>query len=115
MIFVDNFLHGDLHPGNILVQSHESSDDFCHMMMERVRRAVRLLLTTKERNVVQKMQAQIWCDRYLRTSLATDVEVLRHKPMLVMLDAGITVQLSEFDRRNFRDLFKVRTTFTEER
>lgn len=46
MIFVDNFVHGDLHPGNILVQNHERPirvrpDDLFQCTIERLRRAVR--------------------------------------------------------------------------
>uniref|UniRef100_A0A3P8XTD7 ABC1 atypical kinase-like domain-containing protein n=1 Tax=Esox lucius TaxID=8010 RepID=A0A3P8XTD7_ESOLU len=77
MVFVDNFVHGDLHPGNILVQ-HGSADN------EPQGRAT---LTDLWDTVVVSM----------RPSPAP----LR----LVLLDAGIVSQLSDRDLKNFRAVF----------
>lgn len=76
MVFVDNFVHGDLHPGNILVQGScgEESED-------------RATLTDLWDTVVVSMRAT-------PPSL-----------QLVLLDAGIVAQLSEADQRNFRAVF----------
>uniref|UniRef100_A0A8C6W4Q0 AarF domain containing kinase 2 n=1 Tax=Nannospalax galili TaxID=1026970 RepID=A0A8C6W4Q0_NANGA len=65
MIFVDNFVHGDLHPGNILVQG--------------------------------------------ANGLSPSLEVHMTRPLsplcLVLLDAGIVVELQASDLRNFRAVF----------
>lgn len=65
------------------------------------------------------MRMRLWCDRHLGTSLSTDADVeelatplnlavpRRIEPTLVLLDAGITVELSEDDRSNLRNVFKV--------
>ncbi|KAA0724789.1 putative aarF domain-containing protein kinase 2 [Triplophysa tibetana] len=76
MVFVDNFVHGDLHPGNILVQmgGGEAPQD-------------RVTLTDLWDTVVVSVR---WSGPPLQ---------------LVLLDAGIVAQLSEEDRRNFRDVF----------
>lgn len=76
MVFVDNFVHGDLHPGNILVQGGcmEGSED-------------RATLTDLWDTVVVSMRAT-------PPSL-----------QLVLLDAGIVAQLSEADQHNFRAVF----------
>ncbi|KAJ7997892.1 hypothetical protein DPEC_G00216880 [Dallia pectoralis] len=77
MVFVDNFVHGDLHPGNILVQRASGDDE----------PQGRATLTDLWDTVVVSM----------RPSPA---------PLhLVLLDAGIVSQLSERDLRNFRDVF----------
>lgn len=57
MVLIDNFVHGDLHPGNILVRHHGND--------------------TKSDSV-----------------------------QLVFLDAGLVVQLTERDRKNFLQVFK---------
>ncbi|XP_012623473.1 putative aarF domain-containing protein kinase 2 isoform X3 [Microcebus murinus] len=78
MIFVDNFVHADLHPGNILVQGADS------------------LSLSRE---AQLQQVDV-CD----TLVVAMVPALR--PLrLVLLDAGIVAELQATDLRNFRAVF----------
>ncbi|KAI4874316.1 hypothetical protein NFI96_013948, partial [Prochilodus magdalenae] len=76
MVFVDNFVHGDLHPGNILVQCGQGAGP-----------QDRATLTDLWDTVV--------------VSMRPSPPPLR----LVLLDAGIVAQLSETDLRNFRAVF----------
>lgn len=76
MVFVDNFVHGDLHPGNILVQGNQRGpvED-------------KATLTDLWDTVVVSMRPG-------------------PPPFkLVLLDAGIVAQLSDGDMRNFRAVF----------
>lgn len=75
-VFVDNFVHGDLHPGNILVQSDQG-----------VSVQDKATLTDLWDTVVVSMR---------RSSPPLQ---------LVLLDAGIVTQLSEGDLRNLRAVF----------
>ncbi|XP_064217246.1 uncharacterized aarF domain-containing protein kinase 2 isoform X2 [Aotus nancymaae] len=78
MIFVDNFVHADLHPGNILVQGADG------------------LFLSQE---AQLQQADA-CDS-LVVAMPSALRPLR----LVLLDAGIVAELQAPDLRNFRAVF----------
>ncbi|KAM9495673.1 putative aarF domain-containing protein kinase 2 [Clarias gariepinus] len=76
MVFVDNFVHGDLHPGNILVRADLGVSD-----------QNKATLTDLWDMVVVSMRPS-------------------PPPLqLVLLDAGIVAQLSEGDLRNLRAVF----------
>ncbi|GAB1290712.1 Uncharacterized aarF domain-containing protein kinase 2 [Apodemus speciosus] len=79
MIFVDNFVHGDLHPGNILVQGADGVSPSLEM---------------------QEQQVNV-CDTLVAT-IAPALCPLR----LVLLDAGIVAKLQASDLRNFRAVFQ---------
>lgn len=75
-VFVDNFVHGDLHPGNILVRADLGVSD-----------QNKATLTDLWDMVVVSMRPS-------------------PPPLqLVLLDAGIVAQLSEGDLRNLRAVF----------
>ncbi|KAM9854689.1 putative aarF domain-containing protein kinase 2 [Aulostomus maculatus] len=83
MVFVDNFVHGDLHPGNILVQSCGPSDS-----------------------------TGITGEAHGKTTLTDlwDTVLVSVRPdpcplQLVLLDAGIVAQLSNHDLENFKAVF----------
>ncbi|XP_071787407.1 uncharacterized aarF domain-containing protein kinase 2-like [Asterias amurensis] len=78
MVFIDNFVHADLHPGNILVQGVDSF--------------------TGDTDNILKMEDM--CD-----TVVISVKPRECPLKLVMLDTGIVGQLNEFDRQNFRDVF----------
>ncbi|KAM4553734.1 putative aarF domain-containing protein kinase 2 isoform 2-T2 [Fundulus diaphanus] len=87
MVFVDNFVHGDLHPGNILVQ--------------------RLKPPTGSSDATGASG-----DPHGKTTLTDllDTVVVSVRPdpcplQLVLLDAGIVAQLSERDLANFKAVF----------
>lgn len=77
-IFVDNFVHADLHPGNILVQGADG---------------------LSERREARLQQVDV-CD-----ALAAPVMPAQCPLRLVLLDAGIVAELQAADLRNFQAVF----------
>ncbi|XP_014669848.1 PREDICTED: uncharacterized aarF domain-containing protein kinase 2-like [Priapulus caudatus] len=78
MVFVDNFVHGDLHPGNILVQNAD-------------------VFVSEENN--QLVLVDI-CD-----TVVVNVRPVECPTRLVILDCGIASSLSEHDLDNLRAVF----------
>lgn len=75
---MDNFVHGDLHPGNILVQGADGLSPS-----------------------LETQQQQVTVRDTLVATLAPALCPLR----LVLLDAGIVAELQASDLRNFRAVF----------
>ncbi|XP_010286688.1 PREDICTED: uncharacterized aarF domain-containing protein kinase 2, partial [Phaethon lepturus] len=78
MVFVDNFVHADLHPGNILVQGPAYGSTSC-----------------KEQTAIVDL-----CD-----TLVVEVQPPLRRLCLVLLDAGIVAELQSADMQNFRAVF----------
>ncbi|XP_042746351.1 uncharacterized aarF domain-containing protein kinase 2 [Lagopus leucura] len=78
MVFVDNFVHADLHPGNILVQGRACVSSGC-----------------KEQTAIVDV-----CD-----TLVLEVQPPFRQLCLVLLDAGIVAELQSADMQNFRAVF----------
>ncbi|XP_069663642.1 uncharacterized aarF domain-containing protein kinase 2 isoform X3 [Haliaeetus albicilla] len=77
-VFVDNFVHADLHPGNILVQGLAHVGTSC-----------------KEQTAIVDL-----CD-----TLVVEVQPPLRQLCLVLLDAGIVAELQSTDMQNFRAVF----------
>lgn len=89
MIFLDNHVHGDLHPGNCLVVSEAVSENgFLDSLWNVARSAFN---TDPGAN---------------RQDSEEEEEVTRTMRKIVFLDAGISTSLSSEDQRNLRDLFR---------
>ncbi|XP_062445819.1 uncharacterized aarF domain-containing protein kinase 2 [Rhea pennata] len=78
MVFVDNFVHADLHPGNILVQG-----------------TAHISTSGKEQTAIVDL-----CD-----TLVVEVQPPCGRLCLVLLDAGIVAELQTVDKQNFRAVF----------
>ena len=122
MLILDNFVHSDLHPGNIMVTfaPRKSPRDSLTWIMNKIR-AVFLdkdSAAAKEADHATKPVPDTAATRRLlraMSALPTDCSSFqrelvslyqrRFKPQLVFLDTGLVSELNERERRNFLDLF----------
>ena len=85
MVFIDNFIHGDLHPGNVLVKK---------------------TLVPKEESSWSILSAfEDFFKGREKKEAETETDY-KTKRSIVFLDAGIVVSLSPNDKKNLFDLFR---------
>lgn len=115
MLILDNFIHSDLHAGNIMVKFYKPSPS--HL----VKRVVSTLFG------MHKLKGS--CERTRKVETETnDIIINRMRdlstsperwkmelrflfeqgflPQIVLIDAGLVTTLNEYNRRNFLDLFR---------
>lgn len=127
MLLRDNFTHADMHPGNIMVKFYKPTTesilkDLVVRLMARwdpeyVPQATKTARRTDEddlvddnvpnalRRAAKESDGQAWTDELAQLDQAG------YLPQLVLLDAGLTVQLNAVDRQNFIDLFAAIASF----
>ncbi|VDL67601.1 unnamed protein product, partial [Nippostrongylus brasiliensis] len=98
MIFVDNFVHGDLHPGNILIRFNDDQEKLPGVHNAPPRES----LLARFVEVVRDLTG--WRD--VPRVRFTDSPDLADEPTLVMLDTGIVVSETEKNLRNLKALFR---------
>lgn len=109
MLLIDNFVHADLHPGNIMVRfykperldlafgrhkqsdSPEGSTDVTEEVLQRLR--------------PHRHKPKEWAQAL------DQIDKEGYRPQLIFIDTGLVTQLNDTNRRNFLDLFKAIAEF----
>lgn len=114
MLLIDNFVHSDLHPGNIMVKFYKPSTTALikRVIASLTNRGSPPECTDSQDNDLAVNRMHSW---------ATDPKLWReelhalaqegYQPELVFLDTGLVTQLNERNRRNFVDLFEAIANF----
>ena len=109
MLLIDNFVHADLHPGNIMVRfykpeqislrfgRHKESEDDAHS-------------TDVTEQVLAKLRPHRHHPDAWRAALE-DIETEGYRPQLIFIDTGLVTTLNTTNRTNFLDLFKAIAEF----
>lgn len=124
MLLLDNFTHADLHPGNIMVKFYRPTTRslmrhlFTRVLSKFDKDYAALPSLTNldtiddqtDQTVVRDLQAvkhdqDAWLDELDR------LDELGYQPELVFLDAGLTVELTPTNRKNFLELFSAVAEF----
>ncbi len=109
MLLLDNFVHADLHPGNIMVRFYETEkpslrlgrghDDPLTEELADVTEEILTRLRPFRRNT------ELWNNELAKI----DREGFR--PQLIFIDTGLVTELNATNRRNFLDLFRAVAEF----
>ncbi|GMR42994.1 hypothetical protein PMAYCL1PPCAC_13189, partial [Pristionchus mayeri] len=98
MLFVDNFVHGDLHPGNILIRFNDNAETLPGVHRAHIEEGF-------FDRALDWMYSLVSGSRTPRIRF-TDSPYTEDEPTLVVLDTGIAISETPANLRNLKDLFK---------
>jgi aarF domain-containing kinase len=110
MLLIDNFIHADLHPGNIMVRFYQSSQPTNPFRKQHHD-------DPEERpDVTEQVLARLRPFRHKKDPAGwiAELQKIDHegfRPQLIFIDVGLVTELNATNRRNFLDLFKAVAEF----
>ncbi|KAI9151630.1 ABC1 family protein [Paramyrothecium foliicola] len=111
MLLLDNFVHADLHPGNIMVRFYKSAQPDIRLprLHEKGERP-------ESADVTEEVLERLRPYRHRKDITAWEAELAKidaegFRPQLVFIDTGLVTELNATNRRNFLDLFRAVAEF----
>ncbi|GLI80046.1 hypothetical protein PoHVEF18_008394 [Penicillium ochrochloron] len=111
MLLIDNFVHADLHPGNIMVRFYRPSE--LDLSLQKHSRATEAP-TRAEVDVTEAVLARLRPPMGNKADWESALAKLNdegYRPQLIFIDTGLVTQLNDHNRRNFLDLFRAIAEF----
>ncbi len=106
MLLLDNFIHADLHPGNIFIRLYRQDRHILHNLLndteddvtrEEINRVTDDLLNIQDNNKLEKELKRLYDENY--------------HAQICYIDTGLVTELNAVDRVNFIDLFRALSEF----
>lgn len=104
MLLLDNFIHSDLHPGNIYIRFYKK-DRPGLLRPDKNPNASHELDAVTEHLLKLKDNKEAWNNEL------QEMYAQGYKPQICFIDAGLVTELNNVNRTNFIDLFKAIATF----
>ena len=111
MLLLDNFIHSDLHPGNIMVRFYKpSKPKLPYTTKQDSNQPVGHRTTDETESVLSRLRPSRHNKAAWISTLA-EIDAEGYRPQLVFIDTGLITQLNTTNRRNFLDLFRAVAEF----
>ncbi|KAJ5580103.1 uncharacterized protein N7459_006088 [Penicillium hispanicum] len=111
MLLIDNFIHADLHPGNIMVRFYQPSE--LDLSLRKHTRATDAP-TRAELDVTESVLARLRPHADSKQNWENALAQLNnegYRPQLIFIDTGLVTELNDTNRHNFLDLFRAIAEF----
>ncbi|KAI0515108.1 putative ubiquinone biosynthesis protein [Xylaria bambusicola] len=110
MLLIDNFVHADLHPGNIMVRFYQTQKP--HFKLK----SNEQVNPEEQPDVTEEVLSRLRPYRKKRDKAAWEAELNKidaegFRPQLIFIDTGLVTELNNTNRRNFLDLFRAVAEF----
>ncbi|KAH7027949.1 putative ubiquinone biosynthesis protein [Microdochium trichocladiopsis] len=112
MLLLDNFVHADLHPGNIMVRFYQADQPHLPAFAQKQQS-----VNPDERtDVTEQVLARLRPYRKRHNKEAWEAELRKidaegYRPQLIFIDTGLVTELNATNRANFLDLFRAVAEF----
>jgi aarF domain-containing kinase len=111
MLLIDNFIHADLHPGNIMVRFYKPSQPkLPYTTKQQPNRLGGHQATDETESVLSRLRPHRHNQAAWTATLA-EIDAEGYRPQLIFIDTGLVTQLNATNRRNFLDLFRAVAEF----
>ena len=111
MLLIDNFIHADLHPGNIMVRFYKPSQP---KLPYAKKQDASQPIDSKTIDATEEVLARIRPYRHNKTAWAkalAEIDNEGYRPQLIFIDTGLVTELNATNRKNFLDLFRAIAEF----
>ncbi|KAH8665912.1 ubiquinone biosynthesis protein-like protein [Tricladium varicosporioides] len=110
MLLLDNFVHADLHPGNIMVRFYQSAHPHIPFSKHKDEDP------QAQPDVTEQVLSRLRPYRHRKDLQAWEAELAKidhegFRPQLIFIDTGLVTELNATNRKNFLDLFKAIAEF----
>ena len=109
MLLIDNFVHADLHPGNIMVRFYKPAT--LTLPLGRHKTSQDPNIAT---DVTEEVLQQLRPHRHNPSAWAAQLSAIDaegYRPQLIFIDTGLVTELNHTNRTNFLELFKAIADF----